>query len=96
MSIASSNGKQNITTAATELGTSIGSREMLMVTNPSGSGASIHVGVASDVAADTGHTLAPGDPPMTITNGAVDSLASMAWYAVTTAGTATGVKVQQR
>lgn len=96
MSLASSNTKQNITTTASELGTSIGSREMLMVTNPSGSGATIYVGVASDVASDTGHALAAGDPPMTITNGPVDSIASQPWYAVTASGTATGVKVQQR
>jgi len=87
---------QNITTSPSELGTGSGSREMLMVTNPSGSGASIAVGVDSDVTAATGHLLAPGDPPMTITNGPRDSVASAPWYAVTASGTATGVKVQQR
>lgn len=84
--------KQNITTTASQLGTGKGARGLLIIENPTGSGATIYIG-ASDVASDTGITLAPGAAPMTVTNGTRDTLAGEAWYARTASGTATGVKV---
>lgn len=87
--------KQDITTTASALGTAGSSRRMLIIRNPSGSGATIYVG-GSDVASDNAaYVLAPGDAPLAITTGDGDSLAGEAWYARTASGAATGVTVTE-
>ena len=84
---------QNITTTRSVLGTSKSGRRMLIVRNPTGSGASIYIGGAAVTSSNGMFLLAAGDPPLIFTSADGDSLAGEKWYAVTASGTATGVIV---
>lgn len=93
--MALSNSKQNITGTASLLGTPSGGRQFLSVRNPTGSGATIYIG-GSNVATDTATiVLAAGDPPVHFSNGHGDPSGALDWYAMTSAGTATGVCVAE-
>lgn len=87
---------QNITTTASVLGTSGGSsRRLLVVRNPTGSGATIYLGGSNVTSSNAAFVLNAGDNPLIITSATGDSLASEKWYAVTASGTATGVTVTE-
>lgn len=76
---------QTIGAAAEVLGAGDGSRELLIIQNPSGSGGSIRIG-GDDIDASTGILVAAGDPPITFSNGDRDSLGTMRWYACRVTG----------
>lgn len=66
-----------VSSSAVEVGTAIGSREILIIKNQAGSGGNVRVGT-SDVTTSLGILLSAGDPPLTITGPA----ARRKWYAI--------------
>lgn len=84
------NATQNVTTAAVLIGRPGKGRAHLSVRNPTGSGATIHLGGENLLADGSNATfsLLAGDPPFIAT----EESAALEWFYVAAAGTATGVK----
>lgn len=84
---------QDVDDTATEIGTSRGRRQALVVRNPTGSGATIFVGDADVDEAHALFVLDEGDPALVIGSERGNTLAGEEWYFVTATGSADGVVV---